>query len=607
MKIKKTIAAIAALTMALSSLPVMAFADDGVLDGAAITTPEDTENLGGQDVNYPVTYAAVSAPTVSGLQSGSGTATMGETNGTTHVSVQLSAGVVGATEPDVPNEGTPSNEPGRSVYCIRIPVEGLDSTWELGGHYAYDNGAKANNIKDGELLLWLETRNVTYTMTLTKGSEVKTIYITSEVGATAPAEPTVSGITGGTPSVTIEGNNVNVQLTPAEGETISGQPENGAADARENYYIVIPVAGIDASWTFGAGSQYGYDKSSHHEWNIAKDALKLWLPITDGGECTVVLAKGSETKTIVIKTKNGVPVVTTPTNAEKLAAAKSELATALSAAESGWDFKGKTLDEIKSVVDSWFESQSFNFAGNVTIVYNDVDEGGGRWIGFAIVFGDAADYSFGIWKDVTAATVTPAPTPTPAPVPVPVITGDSGVPAVVVSYTPAATTVTSTSQIASSSKSNISINAKETKLTTKMVNAFVKNSKAKTLTLNYGTKVKIAIAKKDVKAAAAVAKMDFSATTKTPSDAVKKEAAALTKGKIAKVTQMNFKSTAKFDGVSKVTVQNRVGGQYAGQKAVVYEIVDGKLVKVATAKVGGSGLVSFKISHFGQYVIAVEK
>lgn len=201
------------------------------------------------------------------------------------------------------------------------------------------------------------------------------------------------------------------------------------------------------------------------------------------------------------------------------------------------------------------------------------------------------------------------PEPEPEPEPAPSTSGNtsSGSTSSVSSAasTPAVTTVVSAAQVATSTKPNVTVNAAETKVTTAMVTAFTSNKKAETLTLDYGSKVKVAIDKKDVKAAASVAKLDFSTTNKNfiSTAAVKKNA---TLAKAEKVVQMNFTSTGKLEGVDKVTVKNRVGAKYAGQKATVYEYVNGKLVKVARVTVGGSGLVNFKIDHFGQYVIVVE-
>lgn len=585
MKIKKTIAAIAAAAMVFSSLPMTVLADD-VIDindvvggdyGVALM------NAGVETEQTPVVQAAVTNVTVSGLQNGSGSGTMGQANGKTYVSVQLSADAVGSTEPSA--EGGNSNVEGRLVYCVQIPVDGLTTDWSFGAdsHYAPDAGDKANNIKNGELLLWLPTRDVTHTINLTDGTTTKTIYITTEVGATAPTEASVSGITGGTGTATVDGINVNVQLTPAEGGTIAGQPEGGVSSARENYYVVIPVAGIDSSWTFDEGSQYGYDKTSHFEWNISKGALKLWLPITDGGECTVKLRKGSETKTIVVKTKNGVPapVHTTHTYGEWTSNEDGHFKTC-----TGCEV---TIAELHSYVyfadgyEHWVECDVCGYIAGAAAAHVDSDKNG------------ECDVCGSTDMRNLTETVTPAPSTGSS-------SSSSSAPvATVTTTTITSTTVSTPAQVRTSSKSNITINAADTKVTPAIVNAFTKNKKAKTLTVSYGTKMKIAIKKSDVKGVSAT--LDFSVSGKNFLSSKIKNSAALAKAK--KIVQIDFVKEGKLDGVDKVTVQSRVGAKYVGQKATVYEYVNGKLIKRANGVVGGSGLVSFNIDHYGQYVVVV--
>ncbi|MDE5575845.1 MAG: hypothetical protein K2J11_00465 [Oscillospiraceae bacterium] len=136
-----------------------------------------------------------------------------------------------------------------------------------------------------------------------------------------------------------------------------------------------------------------------------------------------------------------------------------------------------------------------------------------------------------------------------------------------------------------------------------MMTAFTKNKKAKTLTLDYGTKMKVVVSKSDVKDAAK-ADLDFSVTGKNfiSSKSINKNK---TLSKAEKVVQMKFVNDGKIKGIEKVTINRRVGKSYAGQKAVVYEYTDGKLVKIATVKVNKNGYVSFKTDHLGKFVIAV--
>lgn len=487
MKIKKTIAAIAALTMALSSLPVMAFADDANAGSTGTSTTGTTDTGSG-----------------SGAEGGSGDAADGDDD-----------------------EGDP-----------------------------------------------------------------------------APVGTVAGGATGTVAGGTVVDGRTEYTVTIASGE---GEAEAGSeeANARKNYHVTLPME-LGDGWTFDTTSQYTLDDAEHPEWNIGSDGLKLWLPV-QSKYCNIVLVKGDgadkQYKTILVGTTVS---DTAPTNKP---AGKHTAGSAWSKdATSHWHtctVTGCSLTGEAAKLDKAAHSYTWTYADGThtgTCVCGDTKT--------------VADHSYGEDDVCTMCDATkPAQTPTQTEPTTPSTGtsdnsssgGSSSAPAASTGTSaPAATTVTSAAEVRTSNKPNVTVNASETKVTTAMVTAFTKNKKAETLTLTYGSKVKVAIAKKDVKAAAAVAKMDFSTTGKNfiKAEDVKKNA---TLANATKVVQMEFKSTDKFDGVSKVTVQNRVGGQYAGQKAVVYENVNGKLVKVATTTVGGSGLVSFKIRHFGQYVIAVEK
>lgn len=597
MKIKKTIAAIAAAAMVFSSLPMTVLADEFDVVGGDYGV--DLLNAGTETEQTPVVYAAVTGVTVSGCTPG-GSATMGEAKGNTYVSVQLPAGVVGSDEPNV--EGA-ENEPGRKVYCVRIPVEGLTPEWNFGSgsHYAPDAGNKANNIKDGELLLWLPTRDVTHTINLTKyGEPTKTIYITTEVGASGAAEAAVDSIgVDGTGSVTVDGNNVNVQLTPNADKTLAdlGQPENGSG-ARKNYHIVIPVPGIDPSWTFAADSDYDYDKTSHFEWNISKDTLKLWVPVEENGICTVKLTNGTQTKTIVVKTNPAAEIVTPgPTDAEKVVDAAFNLETGYFTLDFGW-VDVNDQGHLDTII-----SQAAENAGveGVEISLVSFTPGSNGMVTFTIKYKVGAAE---VISDVTLQCKVPE-VPIVPETPAPSTSSSSGFvapPATITTTTITSNTVSTPAQVRTSSKSNITINAAETKVTPAIMKAFTKNKKAKTLTISYGTKMKISIKKSDVKGVSA--NLDFSVSGKNFLSSKIKNSAALAKAK--KITQIDFVKEGKLDGVDKATVQSRVGAKYVGRKATVYEYVNDKLVKVANTTVGGSGLVKFNIDHYGQYVVVVE-
>ena len=133
-----------------------------------------------------------------------------------------------------------------------------------------------------------------------------------------------------------------------------------------------------------------------------------------------------------------------------------------------------------------------------------------------------------------------------------------------------------------------------------MVTAFTKNKNAKTLTLQYSSSLKIAIDKGDISNSAA--NLDFSVSVKSflPASAIKKLDSA------EKIVQINFAGAGELNGVDKVTIKSRVGAKYCGQTAVVYEYVNGKLVKIGTGKINAAGIINFKTDHFSQFVIAVE-
>lgn len=759
MKIKKTIAAIAAATMVFSSLPMAAFADDGDTDNSAPIVTDDngetsdvtetgadnedeqnpTEPAGEDNINdvmpldeteleQELAVQAVTDVEVSGYTGSTITAAMGTVGNTTHVSVKIPTGVTGSTEPNVDNEGEPSNIPGRGVYCIRIPVTGLTSEWDFGSgsHYAADAGNKANNIKNGELLLWLDTTvRATYTINLinlTNGSETKTIYITQEGETTVP---TLGATVDGNPvdadkvTTTTESGAIVVSVTLPEGA--EGKPEDGSGNkhpSNNDYYLVIPVPGIDPSWTFKSG--WDYDQKSHHEWNISTGALKLWVPVGNNTTHTIVLTNGSATKTIVIKTNpeaevvstvtvgtvdnssvdsttvkngtaavtkadvNGTPTITvtlTPSGDEAIggmpeggvAGARENyyITIPVTGLTTDWTFNGgydfdsavhtdnidtdvlklwlpvtnkehtivlkkdtETLTiKVKTIVNApvvpqehthnfngacepWDEdthttacpdcpSNAFYLshhsygADGYTHTLTCLDCGYGTGAAEAHVDSDKngeCDVCGSTDLRNLAVPVNPAPAPSTG--------GSSGFvapPATITTTTITSNTVSTPAQVRTSSKSNITINAAETKVTPAIINAFTKNKKAKTLTVSYGSKMKIVIKKSDVKDVSST--LDFSVTGKNFLSSKIKNSSALAKAK--KIVQIDFVKEGKFDGVDKVTVQSRVGAKYVGRKATVYEYVNGKLVKVAKATVGGSGLVSFNIDHYGQYVVVV--
>ena len=157
----------------------------------------------------------------------------------------------------------------------------------------------------------------------------------------------------------------------------------------------------------------------------------------------------------------------------------------------------------------------------------------------------------------------------------------------------------SSKDVAASRKPDITVNAAESGVSSDIVAAFTSNKSAKTLTLKYSSTLKVAIAKADISDASA--NLDFSVSGEKflSSSQVKKLGAE-------KVVQLDFVSTGKLDGVDKATIKSSVGMGYVGKTVTVYEMVNGKLVKVGVAKVNGAGIVKFDTDHLGQFVLAVK-
>ena len=165
-------------------------------------------------------------------------------------------------------------------------------------------------------------------------------------------------------------------------------------------------------------------------------------------------------------------------------------------------------------------------------------------------------------------------------------------------------TVSSPAQVSASRNPSLTVDAASTPVSTAMVEAFVKNDSAKTMTLSYGTALKIAVDKDDISDAEA-ANLDFSVSGKNFLDVDTIEENEIL-SEATKIVQIDFVSEGKIDGVDKVTVKSKVGVKLAGKTVTVFEYVNGKLVKLGTGEVTASGYVKFNTDHFGQFVIAVE-
>ena len=336
--------------------------------------------------------------------------------------------------------------------------------------------------------------------------------------------------------------NVNVTLKPAvAGGSIEGTLQGGTST--ENYHVIINVPGIDSSWSFTSG--YGDDDEHNHGYNFGDGQLKLWLPITEDGTYTIKIGKGEDEKTIVVTTIHGEIVEVTEPEPEPEPEAPAETP------------EEETPEETTPPAE-----------------------------------GDDEDLPS---EDEEPEDVLP---PSAGTLPSLVPGSSSSAEAV------PAETVASPADVSASRNPSLTVDAASTPVSTAMVEAFVKNDSAKTMTLSYGSALKIAVDKDDITDAEA-ANLDFSVSGKN----------FLTKSVIAenevlstatKIVQIDFVNEGKIDGVDKVTVRSKVGVKLAGKTVTVFEYVNGKLVKLGTSEVTASGYVKFKTDHFGQFVIAVE-
>ncbi len=112
----------------------------------------------------------------------------------------------------------------------------------------------------------------------------------------------------GTAVFTTEGDTIKVAvtLTPATGETLGGEPQEGEKDGTQNYHLTILMTGLTAEWKLvtggDLGGQYDYDDKQHTDWNVTDGELMLWLPVKEN-TCTVVLQKGDVSQVVEITTK----------------------------------------------------------------------------------------------------------------------------------------------------------------------------------------------------------------------------------------------------------------------------------------------------------------
>lgn len=332
MNVKKTIASIAAIAMVASATslaplftgtsisaeedntPVTDVAENGAETSETETDPEETEAtntpvaevnpndgiafFAAGNANDHATETTMDVDNADGTSIG--TVTKGQNGNDYHVAVKL-------------------NSPNATVNgChVVIPIDGLAATgWSFSSGYTFDNDNHNWNIDNGYLRLWLTGIDRTYKIGLSgPESATKTVYVTFDSSAAGALGATVDGNAVPADNVSVEtgaSGAIEVSVTLPDGA--AGETENGSGNAnssRKDYYLVIPVAGIDSSWTFKSG--WGYDEVNHHEFNISNNTLKLWVPVGDDTTHTIVLTNGTQEKTIVIKTNPAADVGSTVT------------------------------------------------------------------------------------------------------------------------------------------------------------------------------------------------------------------------------------------------------------------------------------------------------
>lgn len=154
------------------------------------------------------------------------------------------------------------------------------------------------------------------------------------------------------------------------------------------------------------------------------------------------------------------------------------------------------------------------------------------------------------------------------------------------------------------SKASISYDAAEAGITEDILKAFADNKRVKTITAKFDS-FKVKIQKSDIENAEALEGIDLSVTGKSfITKSQIKKTKALKNGQ--KVVQIDFESKAEISGLKEITLQAKVGKTFKEGSAAVYELKGKKLVKVGDAAVDRNGYVSFDTDHLGQFVVVVK-
>lgn len=152
--------------------------------------------------------------------------------------------------------------------------------------------------------------------------------------------------------------------------------------------------------------------------------------------------------------------------------------------------------------------------------------------------------------------------------------------------------------------SSITYNSSDASISKDILTAFSEKRSLKKLTAFFG-KYKAIISRSDITDKKKLADTDFGISGKSfLSKSGISDHTVLSKAK--NIYQFDFISKTSFEGIKKVTLMLKTDNAYRGKTAVIYELKDGKLVKLGSSKINGQGFVQINTDHLGQIVVAVQ-
>ena len=159
-------------------------------------------------------------------------------------------------------------------------------------------------------------------------------------------------------------------------------------------------------------------------------------------------------------------------------------------------------------------------------------------------------------------------------------------------------------KISTTHASSITYNSSDASISKDILTAFAGKKSLKSLTAFFGN-YKAVISKADITDKKKLADTNFGISGKNfLSQSAISDYPTLSKAK--NVYQFDFTSKGTFEGIKKVTLMLKTDNSYRGKTAVIYELKDGKLIKLGTSKVNGQGFVKINTDHLGQIIAAVQ-